>query len=135
VVALADAWRKGADVWPATLALAFANDPANLIAVDGPTNQDKGAADAAHWLPPDDRFHCAYAVQQILVKDAYAVGVSAEELGALTDVVHTCPVGADDDDGVSRAVLTGPGAGAAGKGPTVPAPHRHRRRTPTRTGP
>ena len=91
VVALADAWRKGAHDWSPMLALAFANDPANLIAVDGAANQDKGAADAAHWLPPDERFHCAYAVQQVLVKDAYALGVSAEELGALTEAMQMCP--------------------------------------------
>ena len=31
---------------------AFANDPLNLLAVDGPTNQAKGDGDAATWLPP-----------------------------------------------------------------------------------
>lgn len=91
VVALADAWRKGAHDWTPMLALTFANDPANLIAVDGAANQDKGAADAAHWLPPDERFHCAYVVQQVLVKDAYDLAVSAEELGALTESLQTCP--------------------------------------------
>ena len=91
VVALADAWSKGAHDWPPMLALGFANDPANLIAVDGAANQDKGASDAAHWLPPDDRFHCAYAVQQTLIKAAYGLGVTSAELGALGDVIQACP--------------------------------------------
>lgn len=91
VVALGDAWGKGAHAWGPELALQFANDPANLIPVDGPTNQDKGSADAAHWLPPDSRFHCAYAVQQTLIKDGYGLGVSPEELAALTDLLDACP--------------------------------------------
>ncbi|MBZ2199412.1 HNH endonuclease family protein [Occultella gossypii] len=92
VVALADAWRKGASHWPPERALAFANDPGNLIAVDGPANQDKGADDAADWLPPNTGFHCAYAVQQIRVKATYALGVSGAEFGALAQVLaQECP--------------------------------------------
>lgn len=91
VVALADAWRKGAEDWPSHVALAFANDPANLIAADGGANQDKGADDAASWLPPHPGFRCAYATQQVLVKAAYAVGVSSDELGALTEQLELCP--------------------------------------------
>ena len=91
VVALADAWSKGADTWPARKAMEFANDPANLIAVDGQTNQDKGALDAASWMPPEAGFHCAYAVQQVLIKQSYGIGVSSEELGALTEQVGACP--------------------------------------------
>lgn len=100
VVALADAWSKGAHAWPPMLALGFANDPANLIAVDGAANQDKGASDAAHWLPPDERFHCAYAVQQVLIKAAYGLGVTSAELGALGEVIEDCP-----GDGAAREPL------------------------------
>ncbi|HMO11640.1 MAG TPA: HNH endonuclease family protein, partial [Actinotalea sp.] len=35
VVALADAWRKGAQQWTAQRRLEFANDPVNLLAVSG----------------------------------------------------------------------------------------------------
>ncbi|HIZ36560.1 MAG TPA: HNH endonuclease family protein [Candidatus Ruania gallistercoris] len=90
VVALADAWRKGAADWSAELARLFANDPANLIPVDGQVNQDKQADDAASWLPPNAGFHCGYVVQQVLVKSAYGLGVSAEELGALGEVLTGC---------------------------------------------
>ncbi|WP_147915443.1 HNH endonuclease family protein [Ruania zhangjianzhongii] len=104
VVALADAWRKGAAEWPADLALQFANDPANLIPVDGQVNQDKQADDAASWLPPDAGFHCAYVVQQVLVKDAYGLGVSAEELGAIGEVLSGC-------DAAEPGITGGSGAG------------------------
>ncbi|WP_084480719.1 HNH endonuclease family protein [Ruania albidiflava] len=105
VVALADAWRKGAAEWPASLALQFANDPANLIPVDGQVNQDKQADDAASWLPPDAGFHCAYVVQQVLVKDAYGLGVSAEEVGALGEVLATCRSGEGNAAGCQRAPI------------------------------
>jgi uncharacterized protein DUF1524 len=38
VVALSDAWQKGAQGFNATQRTAFANDPLNLLAVDGPLN-------------------------------------------------------------------------------------------------
>ena len=53
VVALSDSWQKGAQAWDATRREAFANDPLNLLAVDGPLNMQKGDGDAATWLPPN----------------------------------------------------------------------------------
>ena len=47
VVALSDAWQKGAQSWDGTRRVAFANDPMNLLAVDGPLNMQKGDGDAA----------------------------------------------------------------------------------------
>lgn len=112
VVALADAWRKGAADWSAALAVQFANDPANLIPVDGPVNQDKQADDAASWLPPNAGFHCAYVVQQVLVKLAYGLGVSAEEVGALGEVLTTCQpgesAGPGEAAGCRRAPIASP---------------------------
>src|SRR4051812_28754165 len=51
VVALSDAWQKGAQAWDDTRRLAFANDPLELLAVDGGLNQSKRDGDAATWLP------------------------------------------------------------------------------------
>lgn len=42
VVALSDAWQKGAQQLSAAQRADFANDPRNLQATDGPTNQQKG---------------------------------------------------------------------------------------------
>ncbi len=53
VVSLSDAWQKGARRWDPGKRLAFANDPLNLMAVDGPTNGSKSDSDAASWLPPN----------------------------------------------------------------------------------
>ena len=92
VVPLADAWETGAQQWPASKRLAFANDPANLLAVDGPANQDKGAGDAATWLPPNKGYRCVYALRQIRVKAAYGLWVTAAEHDALERELGRCVV-------------------------------------------
>ncbi|MFC4613308.1 HNH endonuclease family protein [Cellulomonas algicola] len=90
VVALGDAWAAGAAGWTDTARTAFANDPANLLAVDGGTNQDKGAADASQWLPPNTGYRCAYAVRQVLVKSAYDLSVTRDERRALAHALGGC---------------------------------------------
>ncbi|WP_083276248.1 GmrSD restriction endonuclease domain-containing protein [Pseudonocardia sp. HH130630-07] len=52
VVALADAWRAGADRLTDDERLVLANDEHNLVAVDGPTNNRKADRTAERWLPP-----------------------------------------------------------------------------------
>ncbi|RYV51875.1 HNH endonuclease family protein [Pengzhenrongella frigida] len=92
VVALADAWQKGAQSWSPQVRAAFANDPANLLAVDGPLNQEKGAGDAATWLPPHKPFRCRYVIRQIRVKAAYGLWVTAAERDALARELGRCEV-------------------------------------------
>ncbi|WP_315098765.1 HNH endonuclease family protein [uncultured Cellulomonas sp.] len=91
VVALADAWQKGAQQWEASTREAFANDPLNLLAVDGPLNQQKGAGDTATWLPPHKAFRCAYVARQVAVKHAYGLGVTQAEQDAMVRVLSACP--------------------------------------------
>ncbi len=91
VVALSDAWQKGAQQLTAAQRLAFANDPINLLAVDGPTNGAKGDSDAATWLPPNRAFRCTYAARQIAVKARYRLWVTRAEQEALRRVLARCP--------------------------------------------
>ena len=91
VVALADAWQKGAFRWTEARRLAFANDPLNLLAVDGPTNLQKGASDAASWLPPRRAYRCAFVARQIAVKRAYGLWVTRAERDAILRVLARCP--------------------------------------------
>ncbi len=91
VVALGDAWQMGAQRLTASARLAFANDPLELLAVDGPTNQRKGDADAASWLPPNKAFRCTYVARQIAVKARYHLAVTAAEKAAMARVLATCP--------------------------------------------
>ena len=53
IVPLSYAWDMGAYGWPAAERLRFANDPANLLAVEGQANQDKGDSPPALWMPPN----------------------------------------------------------------------------------
>lgn len=90
VVALADAWSKGAEQWDQQVRLRFANDPQNLLAVDGRTNAAKSASDASQWLPPNEDFWCEYVTAQVQIKDKYELGVSAAEKQALEKVLVAC---------------------------------------------
>ena len=91
VVALSNAWQTGAQqLDPATREL-FANDPLNLLAVDGPTNASKGDGDAATWLPPARGYRCAYVARQVAVKATYGLWVTRAEADAIARVLSSCP--------------------------------------------
>ncbi len=111
VVALSDSWQKGAAQWQPGERLAFANDPLNLLAVDGSTNMAKGDRDAASWLPPDRTYRCAYVARQVAVKHRYGVGVTAAERDAMLRVLGSCPgepVPAGDNPVVTPAARNAP---------------------------
>jgi hypothetical protein len=91
VVALSNAWQTGAQQLPAATRLALANDPLNLLAVDGPANQEKGDSDAASWLPPSKAFRCTYVSRQVAVKVRYHLWVTAAERDAIARVLKSCP--------------------------------------------
>jgi hypothetical protein len=90
VVALSDAWQKGAAGWPARERLAFANDPLELLAVDGPTNEGKGDGDAATWLPSNKGYRCTYVARQVAVKAKYKLTVTQAEHDAIAGLLAGC---------------------------------------------
>ena len=91
VVALSDAWQKGAQQLTADQRRTFSNDPLNLLAVDGPANQQKSDSDAASWLPANRSFRCDYVSRQIAVKHRYDLWVTAAEKDAMIRVLDACP--------------------------------------------
>lgn len=91
VVALANAWVTGAQFLDEPTRRNLANDPLNLLAVDGGLNQQKGAGDAATWLPPNKGFRCEYARRQVEVKARYGLWVTPAEKEALAGLLTTCP--------------------------------------------
>ena len=91
VVALGDAWQKGAQSWTSRRRLEFANDPLNLLAVGAAVNQAKGDGDAATWLPPRKGYRCAYVARQVAVKTRYGLWVTQAEKDAMARVLATCP--------------------------------------------
>lgn len=91
LVALSDAWQKGAGRWEPSKRIAFANDPLNLLAVDAGPNRGKGDGDTATWLPPDKGYRCAYVARQVAVKKKYEVWVTGAERDAMKRVLSGCP--------------------------------------------
>ncbi len=91
VVALGDAWQKGAQQLTPQQRQSLANDPLNLVAADGPANQEKSASDVASWLPKNKAFRCHYVARQISVKAAYKLWVTPAEKDAMKRVLATCP--------------------------------------------
>jgi hypothetical protein len=91
VVALSDSWQKGAQSWPYRKRLAMANDPLNLLAVEGGQNMSKGDSDAASWLPRSKGYRCEYVARQVAVKAKYGLWVTTAERDAIRRVLDTCP--------------------------------------------
>lgn len=90
IVPLAYAWDSGAHAWGARMRLTFANDPANLVAVDGRSNQDKGDSPPAEWMPPNAGFRCRYSVQFVVVASTYGLAVDEPSVAALRDALGRC---------------------------------------------
>lgn len=90
VVALGNAWATGAKKLTQDQREAIANDPLNLLAVDGSENMSKSDRDAANWVPKNKDFHCRYAVTQINVKDKYSLWVTDAERHVLGEMLKTC---------------------------------------------
>ena len=120
VVALSDAWQKGASGWPLSKRLALANDPLNLLAVDAGANRSKGDGDTATWLPANKAYRCTYVARQVAVKRKYALSVTTAERAAMVRVLSTC------------ATTTVPAAGSA---PTSAQPPRTKSPAPSTTTP
>jgi hypothetical protein len=91
VVALSDAWQKGAQALTVEQRRALANDPLELLAVEGALNQQKSDGDAATWLPPNKSYRCAYVARQIAIKKKYSLWVTRSEYDTMADVLKTCP--------------------------------------------
>jgi len=91
VVAVSDAWQKGAQQLSYSKRYAFYNDPLNLLAVDGPANMQKSDSDAASWLPANKGYRCSYVSRQIAVKHKYKLWVTRAERDAMSRVLKSCP--------------------------------------------
>lgn len=91
VVALSNAWQTGAQQLSSEQRISLANDPLELLAVDGPANQQKGDGDAATWLPSNKPFRCQYIARQIAVKKKYSLWVTPPERTAMERILASCP--------------------------------------------
>jgi Protein of unknown function (DUF1524) len=93
LVPLSYSWDQGAWNWTPEMRVRFANDPANLLAVQGQANQDKGDKEPAVWMPPNAAFHCQYAVQFIAVLRGYGLPIDGPSVAVLRQAAASCPQG------------------------------------------
>ena len=90
VVALSNAWQTGAQDLTAEQRRQLANDPENLLAADGPANQQKSDADASEWLPSNASYRCTYVARQVHVKAKYKLWVTADEKKVMERTLNSC---------------------------------------------
>ncbi|MBT2390772.1 HNH endonuclease family protein [Streptomyces maoxianensis] len=92
VVALAEAWRSGANSWTTSQRQAFANDLTRpqLIAVTDNVNQAKSDLDPAEWMPPRTAYRCTYARMWVHVKHHWNLSVDSAEKSTLQSVLNGC---------------------------------------------
>nr|WP_084525155.1 HNH endonuclease family protein [Nocardia vaccinii] len=89
---LAAAWDMGASDWPLPQRIRFANDiEFNLLAVDGPANQNKGDRTPADWLPPAPAYRCYYAGRYLAAAARYALPITAADRDVLSRTADDCP--------------------------------------------
>lgn len=90
IVPLSLAWNEGAWRWTSGQREAFANDPMNLLAVDGPTNSGKSDKSISEWLPPSGASHCTYVALYVAVHDKYDLAMSDADNSAADKLVTAC---------------------------------------------
>jgi hypothetical protein len=83
VMPLSYDWQMGASRWTKAKRMRIANDPLNLLPVDGPANSSKGDSSPASWLPPSKKIRCAYAVRFAQVSLKYDLPVTKADKAAM----------------------------------------------------
>lgn len=79
VMPLSYDWQMGAAHWSKGKREDIANDPLNLIPVDGPANGSKSDSGPASWLPPNKQVRCSYAVRVAQVSLKYELPVTSAD--------------------------------------------------------
>lgn len=100
IIPLHYAITAGADKWDQQTRLEFANDPINLLAVDGDANGSgdkargiigKGDKGPALWMVPNNvAYRCTYAVKWVNVLDKYDLDVKAADKIMLETTLKGC---------------------------------------------
>lgn len=75
VIPLSLAWQMGAARWSKAERTNFANDPLNLLAVEGRANSQKSDSGPASWLPPNKSIRCAYSTRIAQVSTKYQLAL------------------------------------------------------------
>ncbi len=90
VVALAEAWDSGADLWSPALRDELADYLPNLAAVSAASNTRKSDKDAGQWFPSRPEANCRWASTVVGVKQHWNLSVDQAEADALGNLLRTC---------------------------------------------
>lgn len=90
VVALGLAHRSGGWAWTTERRAQFANDSANLWAVQAAANRAKSDKSADEWRPDVQAVWCVYARRTVAVKTTYNLTATTPERDALGQMLETC---------------------------------------------
>lgn len=91
VIPLAAAWDLAAWDWEQQDRVDFANDAANLIAVDGSANASKSDQTLAEWMTPDNPDGaCDYALAYLKVAARWDIPLTAADAAAVRDQAPDC---------------------------------------------
>ncbi|MFE7619119.1 HNH endonuclease family protein [Streptomyces sp. NPDC057496] len=85
VMPLSYDWQMGASRWDRDKRQRIANDPLNLLPVDGPANSAKRDSGPASWLPPYKPIRCSYAVRFAQVSLKYELPVTTADKRAMLE--------------------------------------------------
>ncbi|MEW2549882.1 HNH endonuclease family protein [Streptomyces sp. NPDC047002] len=83
VMPLSYDWQMGAAHWTKDKREQIANDPLNLLPVDGSVNGSKSDSGPASWLPPNKAIRCSYAVRVAQVSLKYHLPVTGADKDAM----------------------------------------------------
>ncbi|CNF17077.1 membrane or exported protein [Mycobacterium tuberculosis] len=86
VIPLSYSWQMGSSRWTKGKRESLANDPLNLIPVDGPLNGAKSDSGPASWLPPNKRIRCSYSVRFAQVALKYDLPVTDADKKIMLDL-------------------------------------------------
>ncbi len=90
VVPLGLAWQLGAPQWTLGQRVAFANDPEELLAVNGALNQAKGDSGPDSWLPPDHAYRCTYVIRFTRIAYTYGLRITPSMRDAVNRQLDSC---------------------------------------------
>jgi len=88
VVPLKWAWERGAWRWSGAQREQFANDMANLMAVEGELNSSKGGRSPSEWLPPSGQ--CGYVARFSRVVKTYGLAPRPHEKVWIQNFLDNC---------------------------------------------
>lgn len=80
---LSAAWDMGAAEWDMHTATQFANDPLNLVAVEGAANRDKSDQLPSAWMPPYRGHRCWYSERLAAIAVAYDLALTTADVARM----------------------------------------------------